>query len=492
MFFKSIRFRIIIWYVIILTGILSLFSIILFNNFQSKLFSVVDSYLQANADVVSNSINNHWEQEKLKNPDILIKTKKYDETINTFFIKNIKNWSKYEQNDLYYINTLVRIFDNRAKLIFSSKVMDNIMSLSDAGQGNVFKGKDYYEDISVKTSSLEKMHLRLLTVPILKDKNLIYIIRVGTPLITLYSSLNILKLILFLLLPLTVLLTGVIGLFFAQITLRPLSKMISTIHHITAENLNLRLENPKTNDEIHKLADTFNDMLDRLDKSFTSQRRLIEDLSHEIKTPLSIIKGEIEVARKKIRTTREYEEILESNLEEINRIIIIAENLLLISRFESKVVKLNPQQIILNNLLSDIINDIRIIALEKNIKIDLSMQKNVIINCDQNQIKSLFLNLIDNAIKYTDKNGIIKFSLTKVNNFAKIEITDSGIGIPEDDLPYIFDRFYRTLRSNNKEKGFGLGLSIAKSIVDMHHGKIQVSSKYNKGTTVTIQLPFSF
>jgi len=474
---------------IILTVILSGFCFVLYKNFESKLFSDVNIYLQNNAEMVENSINNRLEKEKLKNPDYLLENNKYNQVLNSYIIKNIKSWSRFEQSDLNFINTMVQVFDNKGKIVFSSKDMPDLMNISDEAYIKIQEGKDFYEEIAVDMGASKDMNMRFLTRSVKSEKILLYIIRVGSPLITLKSSLNILRLILFLLLPLTVVLTGIMGAFFAQITLRPVNQMITTIHHITAENLNLRLDVPNTKDEIKKLADTFNDMLDRLDKSFSSQRRLIEDLSHEIKTPLAIIKGEIEVAMKKERNPEEYKEILLSNLEEINRIAKIAENLLLISRFESKVEKINIQEINLNTLLNGIIDDIKILAEEKNISINNFISKEIVINGDFNQIKGLFLNLLDNAIKYTKSNGIISINLSKINNFAKIEINDTGIGIPEDDLPYIFDRFYRAIKSNNKEKGFGLGLSIAKSIVDIHHGKIEISSKINKGTSISIYLP---
>jgi len=474
---------------VILAVILTLFSFVLYNNFKGKLFSTVNDYLESNALMVANSINNRWEKEKLRNFDVFSRSEKQEGTFSINFVKNIINWSKFEQSDLNYINTLVQVFDNKGKNIFSSKELSDIMVLSDEGYANSLDGKNFFENIAVELTPSKDMQMRFLTAPIFKEKKLLYIIRVGTPLITFYTSLNNLKLILLILLPVSLILTTIIGFFFAQITLTPVNQMIDTIHHITAENLNLRINAPKTEDELKRLADTFNDMLDRLDKSFSSQRRLIEDLSHEIKTPLSIIKGEIEVTFKKERTHQEYVEILESNLEEINRIVTIAENLLLVSRFESKAVKLVAQQINLYEVLTNILDDIKILTEEKNIALDLDLSKSISINGDPNQIKSLFLNLLDNAIKYTNDAGTIKVSLLKINNFAKIEIGDTGIGIPEDDLPYIFDRFYRVIRSSSKQKGFGLGLSIAKSIVDMHHGKIEVTSKPNKGTCIIIFLP---
>ncbi len=264
--------------------------------------------------------------------------------------------------------------------------------------------------------------------------------------------------------------------------------MVDTINQITAGNLKLRIDIPESKDEMTKLADTFNGMLDRLDKAFSSQRKLVEDLSHELKTPLSIVKGEIEVALKRKRSHEEYVDILKSILEENGRIITVVENLLTISRFESKLIDFESKIINLNLLVFSIVNDMNIPALEKNIKINYSADKNLYMLGDENQIKTLFINMLDNSIKYSSKGDSIFVNLVKMANELKIEIVDTGSGISENEIPYIFDRYYRVIKQHSS-KGFGIGLSIVKSIVETHKGKIEVKSKIGEGATFTIIFP---
>jgi heavy metal sensor kinase len=264
--------------------------------------------------------------------------------------------------------------------------------------------------------------------------------------------------------------------------------MIETIHQITAENLKMRLKIPGTKDEIESLAQTFNQMIGRLDEAFTTQRQFMEDISHELKTPLSVLKGELEVTLKKIRSTQEYETTLLSSLEEVNGLIGIVENLLTLARFDAKTTTLQEVSLDLNLLLKDAVEAIQVLAIQKNITLQLNSAHTVETLADKNQLKRLIINLLDNAIKYTPSGGKISIDLRQQKDSADIEISDTGIGIPEKELPHIFDRFYRVDKSRSSI-GFGLGLSIAQSIAMAHGGKIYARANIPQGTIFTISLP---
>nr|HPO50746.1 HAMP domain-containing sensor histidine kinase [Spirochaetota bacterium] len=383
---------------------------------------------------------------------------------------------------------IIQIFDEKGKIISSSKKTPELMTLSKEIYEKIRLINFFYENKSFENPKGKKINFRFLTTPIFVEEKISYIVRVGISLRTTESSLNNLRIVLFLILPLTILFNSVISVIFTNITLNPINKMVDTINQITAGNLKLRIDIPESKDEMTKLADTFNGMLDRLDKAFSSQRKLVEDLSHELKTPLSIVKGEIEVALKRKRSHEEYVDILKSILEENGRIITVVENLLTISRFESKLIDFESKIINLNLLVFSIVNDMNIPALEKNIKINYSADKNLYMLGDENQIKTLFINMLDNSIKYSSKGDSIFVNLVKMANELKIEIVDTGSGISENEIPYIFDRYYRVIKQHSS-KGFGIGLSIVKSIVETHKGKIEVKSKIGEGATFTIIFP---
>jgi heavy metal sensor kinase len=252
--------------------------------------------------------------------------------------------------------------------------------------------------------------------------------------------------------------------------------------------LKLRINIPETKDEIKKLADTFNEMLYRLEQAFSSQKQFIQDVSHELRTPLTILKGELEVTLNKIRSPQEYESVLLSSLEEIDRISRVVENLLLLAKFDAKQIQLKLAPAELNCTVEEALNDIKTLARQKNIRMDFRADEKIVLMMDQNQMRRLLLNLLDNAVKYTPENGRVNATLSKKNNHALIRISDTGVGIRQDELPRIFDRFYRADKSRNT-CGFGLGLSIVKSIVQTHRGTIHAESKLGEGTTFTVSLP---
>ncbi|HQB61694.1 MAG TPA: HAMP domain-containing sensor histidine kinase, partial [Spirochaetota bacterium] len=219
-------------------------------------------------------------------------------------------------------------------------------------------------------------------------------------------------------------------------------------------------------------------------------KRLIEDLSHDLKTPLAIIKGEIEVALKRKRKVTEYVEIFNSALVEINKLTKMIEGLLLISRFESGISQSELNPINVTEIISDLIDNITILAEPRGINVAFEKTGDKYIYGEQTQIRNLFLNLLDNAVKYNVDNGSLSVSIGDEDGFVKIVVADGGIGVKEEDLPYIFSRYYRIMKSQDKKfSGFGIGLNIVKSIVDYHKGTIEVKSKVGLGTTFIVKLP---
>jgi signal transduction histidine kinase len=264
------------------------------------------------------------------------------------------------------------------------------------------------------------------------------------------------------------------------------------------------------------LIETFNEMISRLDKSFHQMKQFSMDASHELKTPLTILRGEVEVALRKQRTPQEYEEILQSNLEEINRMSHIVNDLLLLSKADSGDVRLNKEEVNLTEILDDIVDQIQILAQSKNLRIETeNHQEETHVLGDPLRIRELFLNLIENAIKYTEEGGSIRIRMERdaprlsatiltpgrsdvasaaqgggQADMAKIIVSDTGIGIAKEDQDKIFDRFYRVDKARSREQGgSGLGLSICKWIVWAHQGEIAVESEIGKGSSFIVKLP---
>jgi len=485
MLLQSIRFKIVLWHMLILSLALFIFGMVLYHNLSLKISDDTDDILRSRSKGIEESIDTYWEAEQM---DIAEGNSKvhFTKEDNINFIKIARRWVGEKINDPDLINIIVRIYDAHGSPIASSK---NIPTdhLNTRVFNDVKKGADHFENAYIQVNEVPAL-FRIITTPVMENKRLSYVVQVASPLSQLHEVLRNLGFSLLFLLPLTVVLTGLSGVFLVQLTLRPVDQMIETIHQITAENLKLRLKIPGTKDEIDSLAQTFNQMIARIDEAFTTQRQFMEDISHELKTPLSVLKGELEVTLKRIRSAQEYETTLHSSLEEVDHLVGIVENLLTLARFDAKTTTLQEISLDLNALLKDSVEAIQVLAVQKNITLQLNSAHTVETKADKNQLKRCLLNILDNAIKYTPSGGKISIDLRQQKDSADIDISDSGIGIPESELPHIFDRFYRVDKSRSSV-GFGLGLSIAQSIAMAHGGKIYARANVPHGTVFTISLP---
>lgn len=470
---------------LIISLTLFVFGMALYHNFHRKLSEDCDNILRSRAKGIEESIDTYWQAERMDISKNVLKPH-FTKEDNINFIKIARRWVSEKNNDPNLINIIVRIFDARGTAIASSR--DVPMSpLESRILHGIKKGHGHLENTYIEFNKKPAL-FRSFTIPVIENKRLAYIVQVDSPLTELRSALRSLGLSLLFLLPLTVIVTGVTGIFLVQLTLKPVHQMIDTIHQITAANLKLRLKIPGTKDEIEALAKTFNDMIVRLDEAFTSQRQFMEDISHELKTPLSILKGELEVTLKRIRSAQEYETTLHSSLEEVNHLAHIVENLLVLARFDAKTATLQTMPLDSSALIKEAVENIRLLAEQKQITLEFNNAHTVDILADKNQIKRLILNILDNAIKYTPSGGKITVDLCQQKYTVDINISDTGIGIPDTELPYIFDRFYRVDKSRSSS-GFGLGLSIAKSIVQAHGGDIYAKPNIPQGTIFTISFP---
>jgi len=255
-----------------------------------------------------------------------------------------------------------------------------------------------------------------------------------------------------------------------------------------ADDLSRRIPyDAASNDEIGNLIEAFNQTLERLENLFTSQQRFLADVSHELRTPLTVIKGNADL----MRHMKQFdEESLFSIDQEAGRLTRLVGGLLLLTQADSGKLTLNKQPVELDTLLLEVFQEMHILAGNK-VNLKIAGIDQIQFNGDRDRLKQVLLNLVGNAIQYTPQGGDVRMGLARVGDQARIIVRDTGPGIPSEDLPYIFDRFYRAEKSRTRSSspGFGLGLSIAKWIVENHGGTINVESKEGQGTTFAIWLP---
>ena len=331
--------------------------------------------------------------------------------------------------------------------------------------------------------------IRLMASPIYEGKKIVYFIQIGVGLEHIERTLSNYRRNGLFALPLVFIIAMAGGLFLARRSLSPLTKIINSAKDITISNLDKRLPLRNTGDELDELAQAFNDVFARLQESYHKIVQFTADASHELRLPITAIKGEAEVILERERDIDEYRRVLVSIIEEFNRLSKMVNSLLILSRSDSGQEKLEFQEIELDKLIRQVYEFFSVVAKSKGI--DLKIKSSTVrVRADKTKLEHLFSNLIDNAIKYTRPGGEVEIKIKSDASLAIVSIKDTGMGIPKDELPKIFGRFYRVDKSRARQfGGIGLGLSICQAIVDAHRGKIKVESQVGTGSTFTVFLP---
>ncbi len=324
-----------------------------------------------------------------------------------------------------------------------------------------------------------------------------YVLQIGMSMKYVNTTLGNVLLKFFLWGPFLILIISGMGYFFVKASFKPVRDMVTAARNITAEDLSRRVPVIESTDEVGELSETLNVMIARLEKSFEQIKQFSDDVSHELKTPLAVIRGEIEVALKFQRNEEEYRSTLTSIQEESHKLEAIIENLLFLSRLDAKKTSIGWKNVALDELVMGVYEEFSPQAKEQGIQFSLSRVDEAFVRGDEGLLKRLLVNLVQNALKYTKEGGKVDIMLedeSSARGGAEREsvliVSDTGIGIPRIDLPHIFDQFYRVDKSRSgKTGGSGLGLTIVKKILDIHHGRVVVKSAIGSGSTFFVYLP---
>lgn len=281
------------------------------------------------------------------------------------------------------------------------------------------------------------------------------------------------------------------GYWISRRALAPVDRITLDARAISANNLSARLAVPPAKDELQRLSQTLNEMLDRIESSFTGIRQFTADASHELRAPLALIQTAAEFSLRRDRSREELLEAMRKILRETHRTSQLVENLLFLARADASAIVFEPRVVDLTSLLADLKDEALTLAGSRQCAISFQLPNTPVeVTGDDNSLCRLFLILIDNAVKYTPARGRISIALSSGSNGAVIAVCDSGIGIAKDDLPLIFDRFWRADKVRSREfGGTGLGLSIAQRIVQQHAGHLTAESELGKGSTFSVWLP---
>lgn len=330
--------------------------------------------------------------------------------------------------------------------------------------------------------------LRIGVFPVLKNGAPSNLVLVAHPVDVIYQSLASLSFVLFgiYLLLLIPIIFG--GYFLSQRALKPITELSTQLEKITSQNLDEPVKQLRSGDEVEKLVTSFNELLQRLHQAFERERQFISDVTHELKTPLSTLRSSIEVGLTKTRSEIDYKKILNENLVDVENISGTLNNVLDLAWSEAEQNKELTDSFNLSKLAEEVSELCAKLAKKKQIKVDSKIQPEIFIAGREDKVFRAVLNIIDNAVKYTPSKGQISVLLVKENDKAALSISDNGVGIESEELPKIFNRFYRGSKTV-KTFGSGLGLSIAEGIIRAHRGEIKVLSQVGKGTSFIITFP---
>ncbi|MFI5253544.1 MAG: sensor histidine kinase [Bacteroidota bacterium] len=483
---KSIRVKLTLWYTFILLITLTAFGLVAYTYVRQTLEENLDRSLENEVKWVKTYIES--KASKVKPSKIFRVKKKSPKDLPTPVPQLLYNpetaagdpdeeiWNHvYEHALLNTKNALIEVVDKKTgnslysvggESLVVTEVPLNVMQLTSVKNK---KG----ENLRVATTSTENINiLAAYRLDELKDllDNLFFIFIILIPIAGVLS------------------IGG--GWFLANKSLRPVDTVTKTAREITAHNLDQRLPITDVNDEIGRLSSTFNEMIARLNSSFQQMRQFSVDASHELRTPLTIMRGEAEMALRSPQNADQYRTVLASTIEEIARLTSIIDSLATLSKADLGQVDVKFETVNMKEMMDELYEDAEILAMKKEIQVKVEHEEDAFIFGDKVRLRQLLLNLVDNAIKYTPEKGNVSLSLFRLNGNVKISVQDTGIGIPENEQQKIFDRFYRVDKARSRDLGgSGLGLSIVKWIVELHHGKIEVDSEVQKGSTFTVWLP---
>jgi two-component system OmpR family sensor kinase len=458
----SIRAKLTLWYFSLAALVLVAFAVAIYLYFSRGLLNTIDASLRSHAERIAQAVGHPSAIEEPSQPGVLILAPQF-----------------------------VSVLDREGKV--TDQILDaeghEVPVIRPALERATREWMPQFDEASLSATE----HVRIITWPARDEEGETFFVVVGQSLRDIQPVEKQLVLLLVVANPLALLLASLGGLWLASRALSPVDRLTRAAERIGRGNLTERVEEPRSRDEIGRLAATFNQMISRLEQAFERERRFTADASHELKTPLAVLRGDIEVALRRERTPEEYQRVLQSSLEEIGRLTKLTEDLLTLARSDADESVLELEQVQLDQLASEARAYIAPLADSAGVALSYDAPPSpVAVEGDQKRLKQLLVNLLDNAIKYTPAGGSARLALAVEDSCAVIEVTDTGRGIPASALPHIFERFYRqTDPRDSRVTGFGLGLAISKWIVDAHGGSIEADSQEGRGSKFTVRLPLA-
>jgi two-component system, OmpR family, heavy metal sensor histidine kinase CusS len=488
---NSIRFKISVFFTVILGIILIIYTAILYFGQRYALYRDLDRDLTIKAQAVANAVNAFF-------PVLENDRRAFYLAANRVIRQDgmIPGPEKASDAQKQWLATSEKLGLGRDYVVMASAEGEAI-----ANSANV-DGKllayflksvslSQQKTVAYRDVDLETYRLRLIAIPYYYKGKRMYVIQVGSSRIPIIKSLYGRMLFASFTIPFVLLLSVVLVGMITDRILEPLMKVTDTVKNITYKDLSARVQIEHVDEELRYLVDAFNEMISRLEQSFRYIAEFSSNVAHELKTPLTILRGESELALMQVRDSREYQRVIKVNLEEIEKMLKIVEDLLLLSKLEYQPGAFNFERLDFNAFMREVFEQAKKIAAQKNITVNFSgAGKQLFLQADGLHLRRMFLNLLNNAVKFTSPGGSIGITVRAEAKRVEVSVSDTGVGIKPEHIDKVFDRFFHVDHKHlTSESGSGLGLSIAQSIARIHRGDISAKSQPYKGAAFTVTLP---
>ena len=380
-----------------------------------------------------------------------------------------------------------RLFDANMEPTFDNSGPLGAVPVDRDALARSFAGRTTIRNV---VTGLDEEQMRAVTAPVVFNGEVVGVLEVGQSRDDVTDPLGTLLAIMGVAYPVTLALAVLGGIFLSRRALAPVDRVTGLARRISADDLSQRLDLDLPEDEVGRLARTFDEMIARLDEAFRRQRQFTADASHELRTPLTIMKGQLDVALQKERGPEEYRKVLQAVNDEVDRLVKLAGSLLTLTRADARQVPLTLEDVRVADVVAGAVEHLTPTAAGKQIELSAESSNGLAVNADEDLLIQLLLNLLDNAIKYTPEGGAVTVRWDTSLDNVEIRVQDTGDGISQEHIPLIFDRFYRADEARSRvDGGAGLGLAISKWIVEAHGGSLGVESVVGSGSTFTIRLP---
>jgi heavy metal sensor kinase len=449
--------RLTAWYFGILAVVLSLFSLTAYFAMRNSIYRTVDQELRARMEGVRRLIERTARYEP---GDLRRELREHSELAG---------------------NTLLQVADRQGNWLYRSSSMDRYQI-----------PRPEYASAVPLTLMLNNVPLRVLTTEMqVGDQS--YFTQAAVPLDEFYGALHLFGTLLFVSIPILLLSAAAGGYWMSRRALAPVDQITQTARSISVQNLSSRLIVPPTGDELQRLSETLNSMLERLEAAFKKIIQFTADASHELRTPVAVMRTRTELSLRKPRSADEYRETVAQVHSELEKTSDLVERLMLLARADYGVEALQLSTIDLGEVVRQVSGQAKVLSETKEIDLREQMPSHPVwVKADAHALRRLFLILIDNAVKYTPRGGRVEVVVRQENGFAIGEVRDTGIGIAPEHLPNVFERFYRADKARSRESGgVGLGLSIGHWIAEAHAGTIAVQSSLGGGSIFQLRLPLA-